>query len=396
MSTSHSALEYSVHVSPEHESFRGIVREFAEKVILPKAAEIDRTNNMDPEVLSKAAELGLFGIPFPEEYGGSGGDELMLALAVEELTKASAACATAIMASYLVSTPLFLFGTEEQKKKYLPDLATGRKLGAHGMTEPDAGSDIAGIKSTAVKKDGYYVLNGRKMFITNGDKADIYLLFARTSPPEPQKRHRGITAFIVEKGASGFRVGQRIAVTGLRGEQPVELVFNDLQVQAENVLGEVGGGARIALTTYDHGRIGVASQGVGLAQAALDIALRYSVQRQTFNNYLLSYQQVQFKIADMVAAVETSRLLTYWAAALCSSGKNFIKAASIAKVTATEAAERNAHNAMLMMGGYGVAVESGVERLLRDSQVIKTYEGTNDIQRLTIVRETAKEMGLPI
>ncbi|MCL5788813.1 MAG: acyl-CoA dehydrogenase family protein [Candidatus Marsarchaeota archaeon] len=396
MSSEFSVTDYAVQLTPEHEAFRKVVREFADKVIAPKAAEIDRRNEMDPEVLEKAAEIGLFGIPFPEEYGGGGGDDLMMAIAVEELTRASAACATAIIASYLVSTPLYIFGNEAQKKKYLPLLASGKKLGAHGMTEPVAGSDVAGIQSTAAKRGDSYVLNGRKMFITNGDKADIFLLFARTSPPEPGKRHRGITAFLVERGTPGFTVGQRIAVTGLRGEHPVELVFNDLSVPGENVLGEVGGGARIALTTYDHGRIGVAAQGVGLAQAALDAALKYSVQRQTFGNYLLTYQQVQFKVAEMVSAVETSRLLTYWAASLSKQGKKFVKAASIAKVTATEAAESNAHKAMLIMGGYGVSVETGVERLLRDSQVIKTYEGTNDIQRLTIVRETAREMGLPV
>jgi alkylation response protein AidB-like acyl-CoA dehydrogenase len=395
MSTiSPAATDYLVNVTESHESYRKVVREFAERVIAPYAVKIDKENEMNMEIVRKASEIGVFGIPFPEEYGGAGADDLTLAIAVEELTRVSAACATAIIASYLVSTPLFLFGNEEQKKKYLPPLAKGEKLGAHAMTEPGAGSDVAGIKTTAEKKGSNYVINGRKLFITNGDKANVYLVFARTSPPDKVKRHLGVTAFLVDRETPGLNVGQRLNVIGLRGEQPVELVFDNMEVPEENILGEVGRGVRIALTTYDHGRIGVAAQGVGLAQAALETALKYSVQRQTFDNYLLSYQQVQFKIAEMTAAVHTSRLLTYWAASLSKSGKDFLKAASIAKITATEAAEKNAHLAMLIMGAYGVSTETGVERILRDSQVIKTYEGTNDIQRLTIVKEVVKEMGI--
>jgi alkylation response protein AidB-like acyl-CoA dehydrogenase len=390
------ATDYLVNVTENHESYRKVVREFAEKVIAPHAMRIDKENEMNMEIVRKASEIGVFGIPFPEEYGGAGADDLTLAIAVEELTRISAACATAIIASYLVSTPLFLFGNEEQKKKYLPPLAKGEKLGAHAMTEPGAGSDVAGIKTTAEKKGGNYVINGRKLFITNGDKANVYLVFARTSPPDKSKRHLGVTAFLVERETPGLNVGQRLNVIGLRGEQPVELVFDNMEVPEENILGELGRGVRIALTTYDHGRIGVAAQGVGLAQAALEAALKYSVQRQTFDNYLLSYQQVQFKIAEMAAAVHTSRLLTYWAASLSKNGKDFLKAASIAKITATEAAEKNAHLAMLIMGAYGVSTETGVERLLRDSQVIKTYEGTNDIQRLTIVKEIVKELGIRV
>jgi alkylation response protein AidB-like acyl-CoA dehydrogenase len=262
------------------------------------------------------------------------------------------------------------------------------------MTEPGAGSDVAGIATKAEKKGGRYVINGKKTFITNGDKADTFLIFARTSAPDSAKRHLGITAFIVEKGTPGLTVGQRIDVIGLRGDQPVELLLEDLEVPEENVLGAIGNGFKIALTTYDHGRSGVAAQGTGLAQAALEAALDYSRQRQTFGNYLLSYQQVQFKIAEMAASVQTARLLTYWAATRMMKGEGFIEASSIAKIAATEAAEKNAHMAMLIMGGYGVSVDSQVERILRDSQVIKTYEGTNDIQRLTIMKEIAKEMGV--
>jgi len=389
-----SSLDYAVNVSEEHEAFRKVVREFAEKELAPHAARIDKENEMDMDLVRKAGKLGLFGIPFPEEYGGGAGDDLSLVLATEELSRFSAAFSAVVGANYLVSVPLALFGTDDQKKRYLTPIAKGEKIAAHAMTEPGVGSDVAGISTTAVKTGDRYVINGKKMFITNGDKADTFLIFARTSPPEEGKRHRGVTAFLVEKGAPGLIVGQRIDVIGLRGDQPVELVFENLEVPESNVLGELGRGVNIALTTYDHGRVGVAAQGTGLAQAALEAALEYSTQRQTFGNYLLSYQQVQFKVAEMAAAVHTARLLTYWAATLTQKGKDFIKASSVAKIVATEAAERNAHSAMLIMGAYGVSKEMRVERILRDSQVIKTYEGTNDIQRLTIMKEVAKEMGV--
>ena len=395
MSTlSPSSLDYAVNVSEEHEAFRKVVREFAEKELAPHAARIDKENEMNMDLVRKAGKLGLFGIPFPEEYGGGAGDDLSLVLATEELSRFSAAFSAVVGANYLVSVPLALFGTDDQKKRYLTPIAKGEKIAAHAMTEPGVGSDVAGISTTAVKTGDRYVINGKKMFITNGDKADTFLIFARTSPPEEGKRHRGVTAFLVEKGAPGLIVGQRIDVIGLRGDQPVELVFENLEVPESNVLGELGRGVNIALTTYDHGRVGVAAQGTGLAQAALEAALEYSTQRQTFGNYLLSYQQVQFKVAEMAAAVHTARLLTYWAATLTQKGKDFIKASSVAKIVATEAAERNAHSAMLIMGAYGVSKEMRVERILRDSQVIKTYEGTNDIQRLTIMKEVAKEMGV--
>ncbi|MDG6925234.1 MAG: acyl-CoA dehydrogenase family protein [Nitrososphaerota archaeon] len=388
------STDYNIQISEEHEAFRKVVREFAEKELAPLTAKIDRDNEMDMELVKKAGALGLFGVPFPEEYGGSNGDDLSLVLATEELARFSAAFSAVIGANYLVSVPLFLFGTPEQKTRFLVPIARGEKLGAHAMTEPGTGSDVAGISTTATKEGKNYVVNGKKMFITNGDKADTYLIFARTSAPEEGKRHRGVTAFIVEKGAPGLKVGQRINTIGLRGDQPVELIFENLEIPEENVVGELGRGVNVALSTYDHGRVGVAAQGTGLAQAALEAALNYSTQRQTFGEYLLTYQQVQFKIAEMAAAVQTARLLTYWAAALTKKGKDFIKASSIAKIAATEAAETNAHKAMLIMGANGVSAEMQVERILRDSQVIKTYEGTNDIQRLTIMKEIAKEMGV--
>jgi alkylation response protein AidB-like acyl-CoA dehydrogenase len=392
--TSPVSTDYGIAVSEDHESFRKVVREFAEKRLAPQASKIDRENKMDMELVKEAQRLGLFGLPFPEKYGGGGGDVLSLVIAAEEISRFSAAFAAVFGATYLVSTPIFQFGTEEQKQEYLVPIAKGDWIGAHAMTEPGTGSDVAGIATTARKEGGDYVLNGQKMFITNGDKADIFLIFARTSPPDSVRRHLGITAFLVEKGTPGLDVGQRIDVIGLRGDQPVELNLQNLKVPEKNVLGTVGNGFKIALTAYDHGRAGVAAQGTGLAQAALEAALDYSTQRQTFGNYLLSYQQVQFKIAEMAANVHTARVLTYWAANCMMRGRGFINATSIAKIVATEAAEKNAHMAMLIMGAYGVSTSSQVERILRDSQIIKTYEGTNDIQRLTIMKEIAKEMGV--
>ena len=395
MSTlSPNSADYEIRVSEEQEAFRKAVREFAEKELAPATQKIDRENQMDMRLVKRAAELGLFGVPFPEEYGGGGGDDLSLVIATEEIARFSAAFSALVGATYLVSTPIFLFGNEEQKKKYLVPIAKGEKIAAHAMTEPGTGSDVAAIATTAQKTGDKYVINGKKMFITNGDKADIFLIFARTTPKEEGKRHRGVTAFIAEKGMPGLSVGQRNDVIGLRGDQPMEIVLENLEVPESSIVGEMGRGVNIALTSYDHGRVGVAAQGTGLAQAALEAALNYSTQRQTFDTYLLSYQQVQFKIAEMTAAVHTSRLLTYWAATLTKKGKDFIKASSIAKITATEAAEKNAHMAMMIMGAYGVSTDMQVERILRDSQIIKTYEGANDIQRLVIMKEVAKEMGV--
>jgi alkylation response protein AidB-like acyl-CoA dehydrogenase len=395
MSTvSPSSTDYAIFVTEEHEAFRKVVRDFAEKQLAPRAAKIDRENEMDMALVKEAGKLGLFGLPFPEKYGGGEGDQLSIVIATEELARFSAAFSAVVGVNYLVTTPIFLFGNEEQKMEYLAPIARGEKLGAHAMTEPGAGSDVAAITTTAQKQGDGYVINGKKMFITNGDKADTFLIFARTSPPDPVKRHMGITAFIVEKGTAGLEVGQRNEMIGLRGDQPVELIFEDLKLPKENVLGAEGNGFKIALTTYDHGRTGVAAQGTGLAQASLEAALSYATQRQTFGNYLLSYQQVQFKIAEMASAVHTARLATYWAAASMIKGKGFIEASSVAKIVATEAAEKNAHMAMLIMGAYGVSSDNSVERFLRDSQIIKTYEGTNDIQRLTIMKEIAKGMGV--
>ncbi len=387
------SADYEVKLTSEHETLRHTIRDFAEKEIRPIAAEIDRKNQIPRDLLTRIAKLGVSAITYKEEYGGLGGDLLSMVIAIEELSRVSGACSTVFVASHLVSEPINEWGTEEQKKRYLVPMVAGEKIGAHAMTEPGAGSDVAGIKSLAKLHGTHWEITGRKMFITNGEIADIYLVFARTSPaPSKEERHKGLSAFIVEKGTEGFKVGSKIETTGLRGSQPSELILDRVRVPMDNLLGKEGDGFYIAVKTYDRGRIDVSAQGVGIAQAAYEAAVSYAQTRTSFETPLIDFQQVQYKLAEMAIGLHTARLLTYWAASLKDQGKDFVKAASIAKVTATETAERLALHAMMIHGGYGVATEYPVERYLRDSQIIKTYEGTNDIQRLTIAKQLIREL----
>lgn len=385
--------DYHVRITQEHEAVRQVARELAKKEIEGKVKDIEKNNFIPPEINKRLAEAGFFGITISENYGGAGGDSLMLAIVTEEISRICPAASTVLGGTFLVSEPLQLHATEEQKQRYLRPLAKGEKIGAHAMTEPAAGSDISGIQSTAKLEGDEWVVNGRKIFITNGDKADIFLVFARTQPiASPDKRHLGLTAFIVEKGTPGFTIGGKISTIGLRGSQPSELLFDNVKVPRENVLGREGEGAYIALEAYDRARIGVAAQGVGIAQAAYEQAAVYAANRRAFGSRILEFQQVQFKLAEMAVSIHAARLLTYWAASLRDQGKEFVEAASMAKIFSTEAAEKAALTAMMIHGGYGVSTEVSVERLLRDSQIIKTYEGTNDIQRLTIARQLVKEL----
>ncbi len=377
----------------DHENLRHTIRDFAEKEIRPIAADIDRKNLIPRDLLTRIAKLGVSAITYKEEYGGLGGDLLSMVIAIEELARVSAACSTVFVASHLVSEPINEWGTEEQKKRYLVPMVAGDKIGAHAMTEPGAGSDVAGIKSTAKLQGTHWEITGRKMFITNGEIADTYLVFARTSlAPSKEERHKGLSAFIVERGTEGFQVGSKIETTGLRGSQPSELILDRVRVPKDNLLGREGDGFYIGVKTYDRGRIDVSAQGVGIAQAAYEAAVSYAQTRTSFDSPLIDFQQVQYKLADMAIGLHTARLLAYWAASLKDQGKDFVKAASIAKVTATETAEKLALMAMMIHGGYGVATEYPVERFLRDSQIIKTYEGTNDIQRLTIAKQLIREL----
>ncbi len=385
--------DYEVRLTSEHETLRHTIRDFAEKEIRPVAADIDRKNQISRDLINRISKLGVTAITYKEEYGGLGADLLSMVIAIEELARVSAACSTIFVASHLVSEPLNEWGTVEQKKRYLVPMVSGDKIGAHAMTEPGAGSDVAGIKSTAKLHGSHWEINGRKMFITNGEIADIYLVFARTGPPpSKEQRHIGLSAFIVERGTEGFQVGSKIETTGLRGSQPSELILDHVKIPKDNLLGKEDEGFYIGVKTYDRGRIDVAAQGVGISQAAYEAAVSYAQTRISFETPLIDFQQVQYKLAEMAIGLHTARLLTYWAASLKDQGKDFVKAASIAKVTSTETAERLALMAMMIHGGYGVATEYPVERFLRDSQIIKTYEGTNDIQRLSIAKQLLKEL----
>ena len=386
--------DFKVEITEEHELFRKMIREFVEKEVEPKAMEIEKNNEIPEELFERAKELGLFGVGIPEEYEGQGGGQVMTAILMEEISRASPAFATAIAVKGLFVVPILLYGTEEQKRKYIPPVARGEKFAAHASTEPGAGSDIAGIQTTAKKVNDHWILTGRKIFITGADKADYFVVSARTSPPpDRKKRWRGITFFIVERDWPGVKVGSRLNVTGLRGEHPSEVILEEVKVPAENVLGPIDEGFKVAVETYDHGRIGIAAQAVGIAQAVFEKSLNYALQRYAFERPIISFEAVAFRIADMMIKLEAARLLTYWAATLADQNrKEYVIAASLAKTFATEVAEEASSNAIKVHGGYGVDIETGIERYLRDSLITTIYEGTNDIQRITIIRQLLRQV----
>ena len=387
-----SASEYSLTLGVEHREIQKLARDFAENEIAPIADKIDKEDKIPEEIVRKIGELGFLGVPYPAEFGGVGSDYLSMAIVIEELARISCAVSVLPVAHTLAAMPIYVHGTEEQKKKYLIPLAKGEKVGAHAMTEAAAGSDIAGIKSLARKEENKYIINGSKVFCTNGDVAETFVIFARTSPPPKEKRQLGISAFIVERGMKGFTVGKPIGKTGLHGSQSVELLMEDLVVPKENLLGEEDKGFYLALDCYDHGRIEVAAQGVGVGQAAMEAAAKYTAQRIAFGQPLLEFQGPQLMLGEASAEVSAARFLTYWAASLKDQGKDFAAAASMVKMYATEAGERAALLAIKLGGSAGVATEYPMERFLRDIQVTKIYEGTNDIQRLTLGRMIYKEV----
>ncbi|MEM0457923.1 MAG: acyl-CoA dehydrogenase family protein [Sulfolobales archaeon] len=389
-----SITDFKIDLPQDLEIFRKSVREFVESKLMPRVAEIERTGEIPEDLLREAARAGFTGIGIPIEYGGQGGSMLEIVVLQEELARASLAFAASIGVSGLFTIPLMLFGREDQKKKYLPPIASGEKFAAHANTEPGAGSDVAGIQTRAEKTSGGWILNGRKIFITGAGRADYILVSARTSPP-PSRRERwkGITTFIVEKDFKGLRIGQRFNVIGIRGEQPYEVILDNVFVPEENVLGNIDEGFKILVTTYDYARISVAAQAVGLAQGAFERALNYSLQRQAFERPIISFQGIGFKLAEMLGKLVTARLLTYWAASKATTGEEeFIFASSIAKMYATEVAEQLALNSIKIHGGVGLDEEYGVSRYLRDALVTEIYEGTGEIQRLTTIRMLIKKI----
>jgi len=386
--------DFKIDIPQELESFRKSVREFVEKVVSNKVNEIENKNEINEEIYQEAIKLGLTGIGIPVDYGGQGGDYLTLSIMIEEISRILPALATGIMVNHLFIYPVYFFGNEEQKKKYIPNIASGKYFAAHANTEPVAGSDVAGIQTTAKKEGKYYILNGRKMFITGAGRAQYFVVSARTSfPKDTQRRHEGISLFIVEKDFEGFKLGHRIDTMGLRGEQPYEIILDNVKVPEENIVGEEGKAFKIIVSTYDHGRIGVAAQAVGIMQGLIEKALNYSLQRKAFEKPLISYEGISFKIADALIKLEAARLLTYWAARLIDENKDeAILAASIAKTFATEAAEKVAIDTIKIHGGYGVDRETGIERYLRDTLITEIYEGANDIQRLTIAKSLIRKI----
>ncbi|WP_071461018.1 acyl-CoA dehydrogenase [Bacillus massilinigeriensis] len=375
-------------LTEEHEMIRKMVRDFARNEVAPSAAERDEEERFDREIFDKMAELGLTGIPWPEEYGGIGSDYLAYCIAVEELSRVCASTGVTLSAhTSLAGWPIFKFGSEEQKQKYLKPMAQGEKIGAYGLTEPGSGSDAGGMRTTAKLDGDDYILNGSKIFITNGGIADIYVVFALTDPESKQK---GTTAFIVESGFPGFSVGKKEKKLGIRSSPTTEIIFEDCRVPKENMLGELGEGFKIAMMTLDGGRNGIAAQAVGIAQGALDAAVEYAKERQQFGKPIAAQQGVGFKLADMATMVEASRLLTYQAAWLESEGLPYGKESAMSKLLAGDTAMKVTTDAVQVFGGYGYTKDYPVERYMRDAKITQIYEGTQEIQRLVISRMLTK------
>lgn len=374
-------------LSEEHEMLKKMVRDFAEEVIAPSAAERDEAARFDRTHFEQMAELGLTGVPWPEEYGGAGMDYLAYCIVVEELSRVDASVGVTISAhTSLAGWPLYKFGTEEQKQKYLRPMAEGKKIGAYGLTESASGSDAGGMKTVAKEDGDHYIINGSKIFITNGGLADIYVVFALTDPND----RRSTTAFIVESDFEGFSVGKKEDKMGIRSSPTTEIIFENCRVPKENILGEVGDGFKIAMKTLDGGRNGIAAQAVGIAQGALDAAVAYASERVQFGKPIIENQGVGFTLADMATATEASRLLTYQAAWLEGEGLPYGKASAMAKLMAGDTAMKVTTDAVQVFGGYGYTKDYPVERFMRDAKITQIYEGTQEIQRMVISRMLQK------
>jgi alkylation response protein AidB-like acyl-CoA dehydrogenase len=369
-------------LSPEHELVRSTVREFAEQRVAPVAAELDRDHRFPYELVTELAGLGLMGMPVPEEYGGAGTDTLSYAIAVEELTRVDSSVAITMAAHTSLGTmPILLFGNEEQKQRWLPDLASGRKLAAFGLTEPGAGSDAAASRTTAELGNGEWVVNGSKIFITNAgtDISALVTITARTGEDE-------ISNLIVPNGTPGYRISPQMEKLGWRASDTRELSFENCAVPEDNLLGERGHGFRQFLEILDGGRISVAAMGVGLAQGAYDLAVAYAKEREQFGRPIAQFQAVQFALADMAVEIEAGRALTYKAAWLKDQNRPFAKEAAMAKLYTGELSHRVANAALQIHGGYGFMEESAISRFYRDQKILEIGEGTNEVQRMVIAR----------
>jgi butyryl-CoA dehydrogenase len=371
-----------LELTEQQKMIRNMVREFAEKEVAPIAAELDKTEEYPTKTLEKMAGLGLLGIIIPTEYGGAGLDTISYCIVVEEISRkcASTGVITSVHNS-LAAWPIMKYGNEVQKKKYLPQLGKGEKIGAFAGTEPNAGSDLAAMKTTAELKGNHYIVNGSKTFITSGPKAGIVIVFAVTNKALGAK---GLSAFIVENTFKGYKVGSIFEKLGIHASQTSELIFENMEVPKENLLGKEGDGFKIALSTLDGGRIGIACQAVGIAQAALDESISYSKQREQFGQPIAKFQAIQWMIANMATKIEAARLLVYNAAYAKDKGERISKQAAMAKLFASETAMDAVIDAVQIHGGYGYTKEYTVERLFRDAKITEIYEGTSEVQRMVI------------
>ncbi len=370
------------HFNEEEQEILDMLHDFAVKEVAPIAAEVDENERFPEETWHKLAEMGMMGIPFPEEYGGAGLSYLTYIGACEELAKHCATTSVMVSAhSSLCTWPICEFGTEEQKQKYLPDLLSGEKLGAFGLTEPGAGTDAAMQKTVAEDKGDYWLLNGSKIFITNAGFASTFVVFAMT---DKEKGNHGISAFIVERDFPGFSVGAHEKKMGIRGSSTCELVFEDCKVPKENLLGELNKGFKIAMMTLDGGRIGIGAQALGIAQAAIDECVKYTKQRIQFGKRISQFQNTQFQLADMQAKVDAARLLIYRAAQAKQDHEPYSHLAAMGKLYASEAASDVTRRALQLVGGYGYTREYPFERYMRDAKITEIYEGTSEVQRMVI------------
>lgn len=368
--------------------FLQMIREFAEKEVKPLAAEVDEQERFPMETVEKMARLGIMGIPVPKQYGGAGGSNLMYIMGVEELSKVCGTTGVILSAhTSLCAAPILHFGTEEQKMKYLLGLCAGKQIGAFGLTEPNAGTDASGQQTIAVADGDNYILNGTKIFITNAQYASVYIVIAMT---DKSKGTKGISAFIVEAGTNGFSVGKKEKKMGIRGSATCELIFENCVIPKANLLGKEGDGFKIAMWTLDGGRIGIASQALGIAQGAMDETVHYTKERKQFGRSISQFQNTQFQLADLQTKIEASRLLVYRAAVKKDKGEKYSVDAAMAKLFASETAMEMTTKAVQFHGGYGYTREYPIERMMRDAKITEIYEGTSEVQRMVIAANLLK------
>jgi len=379
-------------LTDDQRDIRDLARRFAEEKIWPIAEQADHDEELNMEVIREMGELGFLGMAVPEAYGGGGMEFLSYILAVEEISRGCPSHAAAmVLPNSLFTHPLLTFGTEEQKQAYLPGICTGEKFGAFALTEPGAGSDAAALVTTAEADGDDYVLNGTKIYVTNGSLADVVIVFATV---DKTKGYKGITAFLVDKGTPGFTVGTREKKMGYKASPTCEMVLTDVRVPGNRVLGEVGRGFNIAMDSLNSGRVSIGAQALGIARAAYDRALRYAQEREQFGHPIADFQGIQFMLADMATQIEAARVLVYRAAGLKDQKQDYVTPAAEAKLFATEAATQICHRAVQILGGYGYIREYHVERHYRDARVTEIFEGTSEIQRIVIARNVLKQYAL--